>query len=127
MLSVVPFSNMDNLETNIQFTDDEHINGDSVCIFTNKIDSYLAVARKPEPERTLYIVKGRLIRMFGLSANEARSELFDIQQAMETKGYGPEEIAEALSNRVRFFIGVSITLYEWRAKKAEFIEGLEGH
>ena len=28
---------------------------------------------------------------------------------------------------VRFLIGISTTLYDWRAKKAEFIEALEAH
>ena len=46
---------------------------------------------------------------------------------MDAKGYGPDEIAQTLSDRIRFLIGVSTTLYDWRAKKVEFIEAQEGH
>lgn len=116
---------MDDLETNIQFQDDDNINGDSVRIFTEKIPAYLEVARKPEPERTLYIVKGRLVRMFGISPTEARSEVFDIQRALEENGYSPEEIAETLSGRIRYLIGVSNTLYDWQARKQDYISSIE--
>ena len=37
------------------------------------------------------------------------------------------EILETFLRWIRFLIGVSTTLYDWRAKKAEFIEALEGH
>lgn len=116
---------MDDLETNIDFVDDDNINGDSVRIFAEKIPSYLEVAKKPEPERTLYIVKGRLVRMFGISPTEARSELFDIQRALEENGYDAQEIAGILSGRIRYLIGVSNTLYDWQARKEDYISSIE--
>lgn len=116
---------IDDLEANIQFIDDDNINGDSVRIFTENIPNYLEVAKKPEPEKTLYIVKGRLVRMFGLNPTAARADLYDIVQALEDNGYNPQEIADVLYSKIRFLIGVSNTLYDWQEKKARFISGIE--
>lgn len=116
---------IDDLEANIAFIDDDNINGDSVRVFADNIPNYLEVAKKPEPEKTLYIVKGRLVRMFGLSPTEARSELYDIQQALEENGYSPQEIADILYSKIRFLIGVSNTIYDWHEKKDNFISSIE--
>lgn len=106
-------------------TDTDALIADSVTKFNKDAPAYLRVANSPEPERSIYIVKGRLVRQFKMSPTEARSDLYDIRLALEDNGYTADEIAKILREKIFYLIGASKTKYEWESRREDFIETIE--
>lgn len=97
----------------------------SIDKFFDKFPRYLYVAQHPEPQRSMYIVRGRLRRLQNFNDRKALAALNDMATRLQNVGMDTVEVSAELRGQIAFLSSASEDYYDWKSKAESYITSIE--
>lgn len=97
----------------------------SIDKFYDTFPRYLYVASHPEPQRSMYIVRGRLRRLAFFNDKKALAALNEMATRLKDVGMDTDEVSAELRGQIAFLSSASVDYNDWKRQADAYITSIE--